>query len=117
MRRYLLLLVVLLELAIPAYSQFWDGNELVKYLRSYEMALRKDPKTNYDEAASYSAFVVGVHDSRREELCTPPAANVGQIGAVVARFLNSHPETWNQGAAHLVVRALKEAFPCARAPR
>jgi hypothetical protein len=67
---------------------------------------------NYDEAASFSAYVVGVYDSRRTEFCTPPNTTVRQVTAVVAKFLNNHPEVWNQDAALLVHRALKEVFPC-----
>jgi hypothetical protein len=35
----------------------------------------------------------------------------GQIFAIVAKYLNNHPEKWNEPAVILVVEAIKEAFP------
>jgi len=108
-----LVLAVILPIAFPASAgYFQSGNDLVKYMKAYE----KDTEgraTDYTEADRYVAFVVGVTDSLEEiEFCLPERPTVQQVCAVVAKYLNAHPETWDQPAFRLVAAALKQAFPC-----
>ena len=113
MKIRLIALLASLFIVVPSFAQFWDGNYLVTLMREHEKAVRSDTTTNFWSAGSFSGFVIGVHDSQdQREFCSPSNATVGQITAVVAKYLNAHPEQWNESAHALVRRALKEGFPC-----
>jgi len=111
-----LMFVVLALCGTPTFAEFWAGNDLVNLMRDYEKAASGDKITDYSHATEFRGFVLGVHDSHegRGEFCSPPKGTVGQIGAVVVKYLNAHPEQWSEPAHTLVLRALKEAFPCPR---
>jgi hypothetical protein len=38
--------------------------------------------------------------------------NRANVGAVVKKFANAHPEGWHFTAASIVIAALQDAFPC-----
>jgi hypothetical protein len=111
-----LVLGAILANGLPASATFLSGNDLVKAMRQFEKAERKDKQTRddfYVDAERYRSFVVGVSDALDEtSFCLPEGSTVSQICAVVAKYLKAIPEEWNQPAVILVTRALKKAFPC-----
>jgi hypothetical protein len=115
---YSLVLAAILASSFPAPAASGGiyiirGNLLVEAMREYEKAERKDERTNYADAARYQWFVMGVHDALSGEIfCAPEQVTLAQVAAVVAKYLNAHPEEWNEPAFVLVTRALKQAFPC-----
>jgi|ERR1035441_173683 hypothetical protein len=113
---YFLVLAAILASSLPASASayFWKtGNDLVKCMREYERKERQEPRANTADASLYLGFVIGVHDGLAgDAFCTPEQTAQGQICAVVARYLNAHPEEWNKPAWLLVATALKQAFPC-----
>lgn len=90
-----------------------DGNELVNEMRDWERANQKSRETNYMNAAGYSRYVMGVHDAldSSQRICHENVT-VGQVSAVVAKFLTANPERWSEPAFLLVEEALTKAFPC-----
>jgi hypothetical protein len=96
----------------PINAYFYDGNKLVSYLREWEKAERSDPQTQWEHSGDYMGYVLAVFDSMSQELCPSANVTVGQVLAVVAKFLNEHPEEWSRPAYQLVAGALRSAFPC-----
>lgn len=114
--RYLILVIALCFCSFNASAYFVDGNDLVRNMREWDNANRNSQNTNYRMAASYTSYVQGVNDSLdlNHLICSGTNATVGQVGAVVKRFLESKPERWAEPAFFLVSDALKEAFPCSQ---
>jgi hypothetical protein len=52
-----------------------------------------------------------VYDATESLYNVPDGVNMEQLVAVVFKYLKKHPEKWNESAASLVIKALKEAFP------
>ena len=44
--------------------------------------------------------------------CFPKGVTVGQLEAIVKKWLSLHPARWNEAAVDLVEEALRESFPC-----
>lgn len=60
---------------------------------------------------AFLAYVAGVYDTLSFAFSTPDGVTVGQICAIVSKYLKNHPERWSEAADLLVVDALREAFP------
>lgn len=105
---------LLLILSVVSHAHFVDGNELVANMRDWERASQKSTETNYMNASHYSGYVKGVHDALElsDVICPPDNVTVGQVNAIVAKFLNANPERWGKPAFFLVSQSLKGAFPC-----
>lgn len=114
LKRFLLACIVLTMFFLPQSvhaGYFYDGNSLVKAMREYEKAENNDTNTDYAMAWKYRGYVIGVHDAT--SFMYGYKENVGelQICAIVAKYLKTHPEKWNEPASDLVVSALQAAFP------
>ena len=113
---YSLVLAAILASSFPASAHycFWSGNDLVKGMRAYEKSEHQDGEVNQVDVSVYKGFVFGAHDSLSANgyVCSDDRVTSGQVFAVVAKYLNAHPEEWNKSAAALVTAALKQAFPC-----
>ena len=110
----LLVIAFLIGVPVSGYSGFVSGHTLVENMREYEK-FEKDPSgSTYDnfKMGHYMGYVTGVADVlvnlgtiKVEEV------TVGQLCAVVAKYLKANPEQWHQSASYFVVMALQEAFP------
>lgn len=101
-----------LILTLNLQANFKDGNDLVKNKAEYEKP-DNDKTINWFGVASYMSYIFGVHDSLEGILiCTPSKVNGRQIIAIVGKYIDNHPEKWNQPASYLVVPPLLNAFPC-----
>jgi hypothetical protein len=98
-----------------ASSAFRDGNKLVAEMREYEKAVR-NTESNWLNVGTYEGYVLGVFDVVEQSICTPDNIKAGQLFAVVAKYLNEHPEQWSFAADTLVFKALSSAFPCKTTP-
>lgn len=104
---------VITLVSLNAHAQFFTGNYLVQQMREWERASRRESGADYVMAARFSAFIAGIHDAdNRLLICLPHGVPAGQANAVVAKYLNENPESWNEPAAMLVKVALAKAFPC-----
>ncbi|WP_426703282.1 Rap1a/Tai family immunity protein [Rhodanobacter sp. Col0626] len=61
----------------------------------------------------FRGYVGGVQDSFNGiAFCVPADVPLSQASAVVRKYLADNPQLWNEQANVLVVRALKQAYPC-----
>ena len=107
----ILLIFVLFPLGHAHAKELLSGIQL---MREYEKAERNDKSTNLDKAGEYLGYVMGFYDATWFFYADPQNITKGQVAAVVAEFLNRHPEKWNRPAWDLVMEALQEAFPKAK---
>lgn len=96
-------------------SYYKSGNDLVNVMREYDKA---QAGTKYDayDVGSFMGYLQGATDATasRGLYELPDGVTVGQIAAIVSKFLNANPENWNLPAAALITLALMEAFPAAK---
>jgi hypothetical protein len=111
-----ILFIVIVVAGLPAGAQFYDGNQLVAFMRSYEKCDREPKGCDFIGAGVFMGFVRGVSDSHESDYC-PTHVQVLQVYTSVVKYLNDHPEEWSKPAHELVVRALKQAFPCRKPTR
>ena len=113
------LLFAVLVQAFPAQAQWADGNQL-KNLGYASQRLDQDRFDIGDppKEAQFQGYLQGVMDAKvsaSEQFCLPPRMKLGQIQAVVIKYLNDHPEQLHLSGDALVTSALMRAFPCTRA--
>ena len=94
-------------------TPFITGNRLVELMREYD---KDEPgissgEVNLVRVGVFLAYVTGVYDTLSFAFSTPDGMTVGQICAIVSKYLKNHPERWSESADLLVVDALREAFP------
>ena len=106
--RYIAAMLFLATFSGPAVASSTDGNELHQWQKADE-----DLSISPYKAGLYMGFIVGIVDLGNGSLfCAYPNVSREQSGAVVTKYLKAHPEQWNEPAAGIVVRAMREAFPC-----
>ena len=104
--------------AHEAQAYFFDGNNLVEWMRAYDKMVgtscsSADPECIDDvrNACTFLGYVMGVHDSSWYDYSVPEGVTVNQLAAVVSKYLKEHPERWSSSAYYLVKDALQRAFP------
>ena len=100
-------------LASPAQAAgFIDGNRLMKWAMENKKS-DSGLDANYHSVGLFQGYIQGVSDSLNgNRFCLPRGVNVGQLGDVVIRYLEAHPEWRYYSGNALVIDALEEAFPC-----
>lgn len=97
---------------------YYTGTDLAQWKADFDKAQRQDKSVDFASAWQFRAYVLGVHDALEgTAFCPSQAVPDIQIAAVVARYLELHPDQWHLAAPALVVRALGESFPCSHQPR
>jgi len=86
-------------------------HKLVAHMKEYEKAERGEPFEGVRDGI-FLGYVTGVIDTLGDALCLPDDVSNRQVTAIAAKYLNGHPEQWNQPAPQLVMRAMRAAFPC-----
>ena len=109
-----MILAAALLFAQMAFAGFYTGNDLKKWA---DASSRISQGTSFGSdghfASTLKGFIVGVADAQEGDLiCVPTGTTVGQITAMVVKFVNDHPEAWNKDAGILVMYALVPDFPC-----
>jgi hypothetical protein len=88
-----------------------SGNDLIDGMRVYLKADKDYTKADYLLAGNYLGYVQGVADATASDYSMPDGVTADQLCQIVAKFLEKHPERWNEPAFRLVRIALQEAFP------
>ncbi|MBT8446765.1 MAG: hypothetical protein HKO62_08555 [Gammaproteobacteria bacterium] len=94
-------LIALFAFSLPAFPQFFDGDDLHEGCTAGEQSFG---------AGLCLGYIVGILDSK--DLCLPESAELGQIRRIVKLYLKVHPEQRRYSAESLVRRALRETYPC-----
>jgi hypothetical protein len=102
----------------PAHAAAsFDGVQLHEYCR---LALQDEASLSASEHLEYAiclSYVLGVAEglgSAGGDLCIPNDQGITntELGAVVFRYLDTHPEQLHMRTARLVISALLAAYPC-----
>jgi len=112
----ILLVLILTFGSCPAVAQLNTGNGLLRLGEASERnadgrGLQHDPFNS----GTFNGFVAGaawILDDLDPKVCLPLAATIGQLNAVVLRYLRQNPEQLHRGSWLLVREALQQAFPC-----
>lgn len=98
-----LLLVVAFVACAKANAEFFSGNDLLSNINS----------TDALERMLALGYVMGVSDSGDSILhCAPAGVTAGQVRDVVKGALIASPGTRHHSADSLVVKALRNVWPC-----
>jgi hypothetical protein len=110
------ILTTLIIAAIPLQSSagFVDGNELSRLLGAHSrMIENRGIPGDAQDASTLMGYIMGTHDTLENvSFCTPPNSTVGQLAAVVKKYVNDNPDKWTLPGKILVRWALTDAFPC-----
>lgn len=105
---------LILALAVTG-AHATDGNELLDGYRQYKKA---DTDSAIASGYYFKGFVWGVtvgFANLSDRLCLPDNVTDEQIFDIVGTYVNDHPEERHKSASLLIMRALKNIFPCAQA--
>lgn len=84
-----------------------SGNNLYKQC---EQRLSPDGKLVGEMICA--GFIIGIADSGAHKACLPDELVISQVTDVVVAWLRNNPALRHHPAAHLVAKALEDAYPC-----
>lgn len=105
------LFIISIFYSTTSFAAFFTGHDLREPIREYRKAEAKDQNTNYIDAWTFRAFVIGAYDATENTYCGR-IEKTHQLLAIVANYHEKHPEEWGDVAVNIVSRALMEAFRC-----
>jgi hypothetical protein len=115
MRVYGCLFVLILCTSYSLNSYALDGNKLHSQAIEYQKWERGQ---HFDILffGEYVGFIAGASDAtfKKGIYCSPSDITYVQSNAIVANYLEKHPEKWNQPAVDIVVQAMQEVYPCSK---
>ena len=93
-----------------AYAGYFEtGSSLMQGWREHQKIVNSQVgERNYMLASRFVGYVTGVVDARSKGV--PVGATIDQICAIVGRYLENHPDEWNEVGSILVEKALRNAF-------
>lgn len=98
-----------------AEPRYMLGRELIVGFDA-EARVTRGVSRRDDVADSYRVYgyISGVVDSMKNIgiFCVPKSVPLGQISAIVEKYVRANPESWGQGAEELVFQALHPVYPC-----
>jgi hypothetical protein len=112
----IILAVAILLVVADANATYMSGDRL----HQLGLAVARNAKgTSTDEDVrngfTFYGYIEGVLDSVNDkEVCVPTTVTIGQVGAMVSKFLDEHPEGWHYNASSVVVVALQSTFGCGK---
>ena len=100
--------IIFLILTISfSFGGFISGNKL------YENAIKYERDISSIDSGVYIGYVFGVFDSYDKILfCSPYNVTGRQVFDIVFQYLKNHPEERNEAGNILILKALKEIWPC-----
>lgn len=120
MKRIILFLILSLLLASPAMAGTKNGKKLLDEC-SYVVTTvinTSEKLFMHDKCLTYIQAVNDAHNTfvKYKEFgayyCLPYGTTYDQLGKIIYKYLNEHPEKIKQTASSSVLDALKESFPC-----
>ncbi len=111
--KLLLISFILAFWSYGAYAAiyFHTGSSLMQGWREHQKIISSVAgEKDYLRASRFIGYVMGVADARSEALDIPMGVTQDQLCAIVGKYLESHPEEWNEIGSALVEKALRNAF-------
>lgn len=111
-KRYLLLLMLVLPISAFSYTRMHDGNDLKKWIESYQKS--KNGSATHTDTMNVGAlfgYISGVSDSSKD-ICLPEGKDFGDITYDVIGYVNAHPEVKDISASLIINLALTK-YACA----
>jgi hypothetical protein len=97
-------LAIFLLVSSSAHAGFLSGNKLLEYMNA-------EPEWRMFAMG----YVAGVHDAGDKAVfCSPDSIKVGQTRDIVKVYLETHPAERHELADTLILRVLKQHYPCKR---
>ncbi len=87
-----------------AHAQFMSGNQLKEHCNK-----------NNDSPVGVAVclgYVQGIADANDPLFCFPRGVVVGQLSAIVKKYLNDNPAQLHLSGDMLVTHAFRQSFPC-----
>ena len=112
-----LILLGFIFLSTPLAEAQFSGRDLVDGWNAYQRASSKSSgkRTDQIQAADYMGFILGVWNSASYYNPTFHVVAKGitlrELCHVVGKYLDKHPERWNEAAVILAVDAIHQEFP------
>ena len=107
----LIIIAFVLLISPVADAGFYTGQKLVEDWNAYKMMSKPKPLKSsklLQGMAHYMGYVVGVIDSNSDLIFIPPDVTVERLFKAVGKYLDTHPEEWQEPAVNLVLQALLE---------
>jgi hypothetical protein len=116
--RWTLPILVLMCVTVSAHEAqartfFITGNELVGWMKGYDIQKRGDCREVECRAyaTSFLVYVVGVFDASFFDQPMPGGVTRDKLAEVVSKYLKENPKKLGNPAFLLVIRAVEKAFP------
>lgn len=109
-----MLIAALILLPTQVQAVFFEtGNALVNEMQEDEKVIANTGGSQF-KSGYYVGFISASFDLGNTIgiICSSPSVTVGQVTAIVTKYLKSNPEKWSEPATNLVNFALMNAFPC-----
>jgi hypothetical protein len=100
MKKYIFLMATLCFYSNYSYS--FSGNDISRF------QMNNHP---LDQGFFYG-YVNGVLESTFQNICIPKNVSDKQLGLVIQKYMQEHPEDLHQRAVEIIIKAVKNAWPC-----
>jgi len=107
MRKWILLVALLVAQGVQAATVYYTGNALLAYCEGDGVG-----------ESLCRTYIMGVLDASKDKTwsgvpyCKPGSVTGGQLQKIVVKHMNEYPEDLHLAAHSLVQNAVLEAFPC-----
>jgi hypothetical protein len=110
MKKIIFTVILAISLNAGWYSEKYFISDMQKHIKCRE----SDKNCNWNANFSYQYYIYGIVDalSDAKYICISNNVNGRQITAIVTKFINDNPKSWNKSSNYLVESALLDAFPC-----
>lgn len=106
------------SVAVLTGSEPRGGQSLREHLVACERIERQqiaDPRDAF-KCDLISGYINGWFDAQADEeprfFCAPGPVSLGQLKAVVLKWVSDHPEEWNLHWSSILLHTFIDAFPC-----
>jgi len=102
--KYLFFAITLFLTCFIAKAEFYTGNELKKHCEN---------SSNPVSTSFCIGYVAGVVDAQTNIMVCPPTnSTVGQMEAIVKKYISENPSQLHKSADTVVTIAIAKDFPC-----
>jgi hypothetical protein len=110
MKKIALIVILAISLNANWYTEKYFIPDMQKHIKCIASKQNCDWNANF----SYKYYILGIVDalSDAKYICIPNNVTGRQLFAIVTKYINDNPKSWNKPPNYLVESALLDAFPC-----